>query len=640
MARTVVDEFVAEFSGDTRKLEAATKRGQNAIQAFSSRIERSFKSLKIGFDDLAKGFAAFYAGKQIINMADEFVLLRARIENATRSQDEFNEAFLGIKQIARETGAEMSAAVDVFQRISFVRDEINATTSDMLTFTDTVSKLGVISGASTGALKAGLTQLGQSLSSGIVRAEEFNSIMENIPKVGISIAEEFGVTTGQLRQLVVEGEVLSNDVFAAILNQSEKVRAEFEQYPQTVGRAFQNLKIRLMEAVDGINESSNATKILIGTIEVAGKAINALADLIAGYAEIFKSMFTIVTASITGAIVEAGKLLENFINTAIAAINTLRKEGEKIEFVDFVPDVSSAEIMKEAMMDARQSVNDAGKDFQSAYENFGSIFGLANQRIERQTELTDGLKEKYQDLAKQLKGNDEENKKAMKEADELLQRQIKRTDEYGEALRKIKEQTIENRNEMSDYLFEAAKGFDNLRDVAVRALEEIAKNIFRVGVMGGTQDNGILGSIGGAIGSIFSSAGSFVRSSGTANFSSRSSLALSAAAATGSFGPGFATGGSVMEDRSTGGPDNQFVALRKSRNERLTISRPGQKMGGDSQPVVINNSYSFTTGIQNTVRAEILQLMPAISRQVQADVITSIKRGGSMAKATGVQANG
>ena len=76
-----------------------------------------------------------------------------------------------------------------------------------------------------------------------------------------------------------------------------------------------------------------------------------------------------------------------------------------------------------------------------------------------------------------------------------------------------------------------------------------------------------------------------------------------------------------MEDSTTGGPDNQMVALRKSRNERLTITRPGQSFSGGSQPVIINQNYNISTGVQQTVRAELARILPGAIKQGSQDAV-------------------
>ncbi len=78
------------------------------------------------------------------------------------------------------------------------------------------------------------------MAAGKVRAEEFNSIVENTPELAYRIAKGMGVGLGQLRLMVLEGEVLSKDVFQSILSQTEQIDKDFEDVPRRIGMASMN----------------------------------------------------------------------------------------------------------------------------------------------------------------------------------------------------------------------------------------------------------------------------------------------------------------------------------------------------------------------------------------------------------------
>lgn len=254
-------------------------RGGDKAAAAGGRLERQIRSTGAAAQVLSRAMGALFAvvgAREIIRMADSVTQLQGRLQNATRSVSEAEQAFQGLRGIVQRTGTDMETAVSVFQRLSFVRDEIGATVDEMLKFTDIVSKLGVISGAGTTAMRAGLTQLGQALSANIVRAEEWNSIMENIPAVGVQIAEQFKVTTGELRQLIIAGDVLSEDVFAAMINSAADVEEQFAKMPITIGRAFAALRSDMELFVGQSAEASNASLAFIGIIDTIRIAINGL----------------------------------------------------------------------------------------------------------------------------------------------------------------------------------------------------------------------------------------------------------------------------------------------------------------------------------------------------------------------------
>tara|TARA_R100001591_G_scaffold46837_1_gene57583 strand:- start:230 stop:2248 length:2019 start_codon:yes stop_codon:yes gene_type:complete len=94
-----------------------------------------------------------------------------------------------------------------------------------------------------------------------------------------------------------------------------------------------------------------------------------------------------------------------------------------------------------------------------------------------------------------------------------------------------------------------------------------------------------------------------------------------------------ATGGSVQNNmpRLVGerGPE-LFVPNQAGRVIPSSLT-PNAMGGGGS--IVVNQSLNFATGIQNTVRAEIISMMPQIQNQTVSAVAEARMRGGKFAKA-------
>jgi lambda family phage tail tape measure protein len=94
--------------------------------------------------------------------------------------------------------------------------------------------------------------------------------------------------------------------------------------------------------------------------------------------------------------------------------------------------------------------------------------------------------------------------------------------------------------------------------------------------------------------------------------------------------PAFATGGNFTVGGS-GGTDSQLVSFRATPGERVQVTTPGQQSGG----ITVINNNNFSLGVKETVRAEIMGLMPQITDQTKASVQTAIERGGSMSRSVG-----
>jgi hypothetical protein len=97
-----------------------------------------------------------------------------------------------------------------------------------------------------------------------------------------------------------------------------------------------------------------------------------------------------------------------------------------------------------------------------------------------------------------------------------------------------------------------------------------------------------------------------------------------------SYSPGRAIGGSVQAGQ------NYMVGERGAEmfvpNQSGAII-PNNKLGGGGGGVVVNQTINVTTGIQSTVRAEIVQLMPQIAQAAKGAVADARLRGGNFSKA-------
>ena len=92
------------------------------------------------------------------------------------------------------------------------------------------------------------------------------------------------------------------------------------------------------------------------------------------------------------------------------------------------------------------------------------------------------------------------------------------------------------------------------------------------------------------------------------------------------------TGGKI------GGRNGQMPGLRS--DERMIIGQTGERVlsrgqtgQGDSGAVVINQTINLSTGVQQTVRAEVMSLAPQIAAQAKAAVLDAKKRGGGFGAA-------
>ncbi|SAH54223.1 tape measure protein [Enterobacter hormaechei] len=192
-----------------------------------------------------------------------------------------------LMRISSATGGSLQDTAKLWETLSTALRDTGATNGQIIQLTETLQKIGRIGGSSSEEMANALRQFGQSISSGTVRAEEFNSILEQMPELARQIAAGMGVSIGELRQLMLDGKLTAEDALNAIQKQTGSVNAEFEKLPRTLAQANTALTNSFLSMIDSVNQATGASTGLVAVIDsmtaaldrLVGKAISADAQI-------------------------------------------------------------------------------------------------------------------------------------------------------------------------------------------------------------------------------------------------------------------------------------------------------------------------------------------------------------------------
>lgn len=245
----------------------------------------------------------------VARTADAWANLGARMRIVVGEGEATDKALEGVVDVATRTGTAIEETATLFTRLTQAGKDAGlssqAAAQQALGLTETINQAVQVSGASAEASSAAITQLIQGLQSGVLRGEEFNSVMEQAPRLARALADGLGVTTGELRKLAEAGQLTSQTVITALQGQSATLQAEFDKLPPTVGRALTNLSTQWTEYVGRVDQAN-------GVSATAARAINALAANLDAVASVLYSAGKAVVAF------QALRLAQTFTASAAA----------------------------------------------------------------------------------------------------------------------------------------------------------------------------------------------------------------------------------------------------------------------------------------------------------------------------------
>ncbi|WP_353641317.1 tape measure protein [Mesorhizobium sp. WSM2239] len=376
-----VERMIATLEANFSKYDRALNKALGNTNSTFSRIEKRGKALETRLAGIgstfARSFAAGFAGAVSIRGAQQLIDAATRMENALKvaglSGDELTRVYDRLFESATKNAAPIESLVTLYGRAALVQKELGVSTEELLGFTNNVALALRVAGSDAQSASGALLQLSQALGSGVVRADEFNSILEGAPTIAQAAAaglEEAGGSVARLRQLVVDGAVSSEAFFRAFEAGAPILEQKVAGSVLTIDQRLVNLQNSLIDAAGRFNESTAAAETFGTAIDNTAAFVNSI-------------NFDSLIAQISAVIAQMGAGIDaaNAFASAIGRITGLENIGAAItggtgykEFLGGALTVTSSKGIENRINDAfAGEIQKAGKLTEEAIRN--SVLG-------------------------------------------------------------------------------------------------------------------------------------------------------------------------------------------------------------------------------------------------------------------------
>ena len=294
------DKFTKTFTSYIRMAHQAASAStmaasgaQTAARATEqfTQSQKSAQNAASGLARTLKSLAGTYFGMQgiktLVNMSDQVSQIDARLKLMTGSEEKAAAAQKQIYAAAMRSRGAYTEMADLVAKLGTLAPGAFSNTGQTVAFAEQLQKQMALSGTSAQAGSAAIYQLTQALSSGVLRGEELNSVMEQTPMIAKTIADYMGVTTGELRELASQGTVTADVVRNAILGAAGEIDAAFKQLPMTWSQVWTQAKNIAIQALGPVLNMVNQ---LANNVDRLTPAIVAVTAALLGYLVVTKSM--------------------------------------------------------------------------------------------------------------------------------------------------------------------------------------------------------------------------------------------------------------------------------------------------------------------------------------------------------------
>lgn len=279
---TEVERLIVRLEATQRQFEKQMQFASRVAAKNATGIERRFdkmnksvsRSSRFAAQQIAQTGATLAAGlsvRAVTQYADAWTVAGNKIAAASQISGIQARSLEELNDIADDTRSGITETVDLYAKLLRATKGVAKSEEEVARATTIVNKAFKAGGAAASEQAAGILQLAQGLSSGVLQGDELRSIRENAPLVAQAIADEFKTTIGGLKDLGAEGELTSARVFRAILASQSSIGAAFATTNATISESFLRLSNAVTEYIGGSDVAGVAS-------EKIAKALGLLAD--------------------------------------------------------------------------------------------------------------------------------------------------------------------------------------------------------------------------------------------------------------------------------------------------------------------------------------------------------------------------
>jgi len=614
-----IDELFIQITADTKKLRADLDNVKGQLKTTGRRGQKAFvpmgnsiRNTAIAAVALSAALKAMQIGRDIADAGSMFEDLRDSLDGVFGSAKEGQKALDQILEFSQKTPFQVETVTRAF--IALRSAGIEPNTRMLQAFADAAS----VSTDQVGTFNALIRVMQRS--PGGVQLEELNMIADRGIDVFGGLQEKLGKTRLELSDFgkTAEGAKLITDALIDVLE--EDFGGQMAQKMDNLSTKVSNMQIAFMQLNNEI--------------------------FLSGFGEMLKDMADSMTrfADSVAKIIRLGGgrgRLQDFGISLIAS-----PEDQLAEMVELVEAQSAAvDIAKSNLKGARPEEEGQARSLLSAEQT--TLDNMLNLVLDLQMEI-DGVSVSVNHLGETVIHSEmvdffetfnklaEDSKDPLKEIDLIMARinEIAKSNElmkyFGatdETIERIRKHLQGMKGELSNTkdgmlimaevimqtshaftadfvnaLMEGESALDSFKNFAKDLVGQIITTFLKLTVV-----NRILNAIFGESGM------------GVSNWVDL---------------PTFASGGTVQQNKAIiVGEQGPEMFIPNTGGTILNAMNTRSAMGGGGGDIVINQNLNFATGVQSTVRSEVIKLLPTISEVTKASVMDSASRGGNFARA-------
>lgn len=221
------------------KAEEAANQTASAADIIKDKFSQALSAVK---SSLSMG--------EILELADSMSQTRTRLAAVTGDLDSAAVLQDKILDSATRAGVPYQEMADAVANMGIQAKNAFGSNDEIVAFTELINKQFAISGTSAEGMSMSMDKLTQTMASGVLSGEDFNSIMAQAPAIVQTIADYMGMPVDKIQELAAGGQLTADIIRNAMFSSADEINTRFSEIPYTFGQVANMVKNVLLKAFD------------------------------------------------------------------------------------------------------------------------------------------------------------------------------------------------------------------------------------------------------------------------------------------------------------------------------------------------------------------------------------------------------
>ena len=270
----------------SRRFDAYIASNNRSIQAMNAQLH----GLKSSALSLATAFAGGFAITSIINTADDWGQMAARVKMAVNSVggsvDDYQDVQKRLLEISNRNAKSITDSQELYIATASSMRDLGYSTNDTIDFIEAMSNSYTLNAVAADKVQTSIGVINKAMITGKVSGKQWQQLMESTPNIASALADSLKKNEVAIKKLGLSGQISMRQLAEAMIKAKDETGSAADGMGNTIKDGFTQISNSFGTLIGELNDSAGITRGLASGLRIIADNIG----LVTGAAGVFVSI--------------------------------------------------------------------------------------------------------------------------------------------------------------------------------------------------------------------------------------------------------------------------------------------------------------------------------------------------------------